>query len=224
MRRSAGMHVICALMVVFESERHILSFHPLRKSFKWPSRLRAANLEVCSAVFVNNSFLYPDRTVQMTIKVGDKIPETTLMTMGADGPGPLSTGDIFAGKTVALFSVPGAFTPTCSAKHLPGFVESADQLKAKGIDTIACISVNDVFVMDAWGKAQGVEDNVLMLADGNGDFTKAIGLDLDASGFGMGQRAQRYSMVVKDGAVTHLNIEGPGDFKVSSAQYMLDQL
>jgi len=146
------------------------------------------------------------------------------MTMGADGPGPLSAGDIFAGKTVALFSVPGAFTPTCSAKHLPGFVESADKLKAKGVDTIACISVNDVFVMSAWGKAQGVEDKVLMLADGNGEFTQAVGLNFDASGFGMGQRAQRYSMVVKDGAVTHLNIEGPGEYKVSTAQFMLDQL
>lgn len=146
------------------------------------------------------------------------------MTMGANGPEPLSTGDVFAGKTVALFSVPGAFTPTCSAKHLPGYVECAAQLKAKGIDTIACISVNDVFVMSAWGKAQGVEDKVLMLADGNGDFAKAVGLELDGTGFGMGQRAQRYSMVVKDGVVTHLNIEAPGDFKVSSAQFMLDQL
>ncbi len=160
----------------------------------------------------------------MTIQVGDKIPEATLTTMGADGPAPVSTSDLFKGKTVALFAVPGAFTPTCSAKHLPGFVENADKLKAKGIDTIACVSVNDVFVMDAWGKAQDVGDKVLMLADGNGEFTKALGLELDASGFGMGTRSQRYSMVVEDGVVKQLNVEEAGDFKVSTAQYMLDQL
>ena len=160
----------------------------------------------------------------MTLAVGDKLPEATCMTMTADGPNKLTTADVFAGKTVALFAVPGAFTPTCSAKHLPGFVEKADAIKAKGVDTIACLSVNDVFVMDAWGKSQNAGDKVLMLADGNGDFAKATGLEMDGTGFGMGTRAKRFSMLVKDGVIAELNIEGPGEFKVSSADHILGQL
>ncbi|RME63548.1 MAG: peroxiredoxin [Alphaproteobacteria bacterium] len=160
----------------------------------------------------------------MTIKTGDKIPSATLHKMTADGPAPITTDEVFKGKTVALFSVPGAFTPTCSAKHLPGFVAKADELKAKGVDTIVCLAVNDVFVMDAWGKNQGVGDKILMLADGNGTFTKALGLELDGSKFGLGTRGQRFSMIVKDGVVKTLNIEAPGEFKISSAEHMLSQL
>lgn len=160
----------------------------------------------------------------MTIKAGDRLPDAKFTVMTADGPAPRTTGDLFAGKTVALFAVPGAFTPTCSAKHLPGFVQQAADLKAKGVDTIACVSVNDVFVMNAWGQDQGVGEDVMMLADGNGDFTKAIGLELDGSKFGMGPRSQRYSMVVKDGVVQTLNVETGGEFRVSAADYMLDQL
>ena len=160
----------------------------------------------------------------MTIKVGDKAPNATFMTPTADGPGPLSVEDLTNGKTVALFALPGAFTPTCSAKHLPGFKAHAAELKAKGVDTIACVSVNDVFVMKAWGKDQDVGDDVLMLADGNAEFTKAVGLDFDGSKFGMGVRSQRYSMLIKDGVVTQLNIEEPGVFQVSSAEHLLGQL
>ncbi len=160
----------------------------------------------------------------MTIKAGDKVPQATFTVMGADGPKPMSSEELFGGKTVALFAVPGAFTPTCSAKHLPGFKQKAAELKAKGVDAIACVSVNDVFVMNAWGKDQGVGEDVIMLADGNGDFTKAVGLELDGSRFGMGPRSQRYSMIVKDGVVTELNVEQGGEFRVSSAEYMLDQL
>ncbi len=160
----------------------------------------------------------------MTIKAGDKLPQATFTVMGADGPKPMSSDELFGGKTVALFAVPGAFTPTCSAKHLPGFKQKAAELKAKGVDAIACVSVNDVFVMNAWGKDQGVGDDVIMLADGNGDFTKAVGLELDGSRFGMGPRSQRYSMIVKDGVVKELNVEQGGEYRVSSADYMLDQL
>jgi peroxiredoxin len=160
----------------------------------------------------------------MTIKVGDKVPSATFTVWGESGPGPLSTDDLFKGKTVALFALPGAFTPTCSAKHVPGFKAHAAEFRAKGVDTIACVSVNDVFVMKAWGENQGVGEDVLMLADGNGDFTRAVGLEMDGSKFGMGQRSQRYSMIVKDGVVTHLNVEQGGEFKVSSAEYMLPQL
>lgn len=160
----------------------------------------------------------------MSIKVGDKLPEATFMTMGADGPSPVTTTDVFAGKRVALFAVPGAFTPTCSAKHLPGFKDNVEAFKAKGVDAIACTSVNDVFVMGAWGKDQGVADEMQMLADGNGDFAKDIGLELDASGFGMGSRSQRYAMVVNDGVVESLHVEDGGEFKVSSAEYLLDQI
>ena len=160
----------------------------------------------------------------MTIKVGDKLPQATFTVMGPDGPKPMSSDELFGGKTVALFAVPGAFTPTCSAKHLPGFKQKAAELRAKGVDAIACVSVNDVFVMNAWGKDQGVGEDVLMLADGNGEFTKAVGLELDGSRFGMGPRSQRYSMIVKDGVVKELNVEQGGEFRVSSAEYMLEQL
>ncbi|KCZ86802.1 MULTISPECIES: peroxiredoxin [Hyphomonas] len=160
----------------------------------------------------------------MSIKVGDKLPDATFMEMTADGPAPCTTADVFGGKTVALFAVPGAFTPTCSAKHLPGFVEKLDELKGKGVDDVVCTSVNDVFVMGAWGKSADADGKVRMLADGNGTFAKALGLEMDGSGFGMGQRSQRYSMIVKDGVVAELNVEQGGEFKVSSADYMLGQL
>ena len=160
----------------------------------------------------------------MSIKVGDKLPEATFTVMGSDGPKPVTTEELTKGKTVALFAVPGAFTPTCSAKHVPGYKAHAADLKAKGVDTIACVSVNDVFVMNAWGKDQGVGEDIVMLADGNGAFTKAVGLELDASRFGMGPRSQRYSMVVKDGIVKELNVEEGGEFRVSAADYMLAQL
>ena len=160
----------------------------------------------------------------MPIKVGDKLPQATFMTMSEDGPAPVSTSELFAGKRVALFAVPGAFTPTCSAKHLPGFKDHKAELEAKGIDAIACTSVNDVFVMGAWAKNQGVSDEMVLLADGNGDFADEIGLGLDATGFGMGKRSQRYSMVVNNGTVEKLFVEDGGDFKVSSADYMLDNI
>ncbi len=160
----------------------------------------------------------------MTIKVGDKIPSVTLMEKQEGGPTPVTTDDLFKGKKVALFALPGAFTPTCSAKHVPGFVQNYDALKAKGIDSIVCLSVNDAFVMGAWGKDQGAGDKVRMIADGNGEFTRAVGLEFDASKFGMGKRSQRYSMIVDDGVVTKLNVEEPGAFEVSSADYMLGQL
>ena len=159
----------------------------------------------------------------MTISVGEKLPDVKLMKAGESGPEPIQTAAYFAGKKAALFSVPGAFTPTCSAKHLPGFVEKAAELKAKGIDEIVCTAVNDAFVMGAWGKAAGSAD-VTMVADGNGDFAKAVDLVMDGSGFGMGSRGQRYSMVVNDGVVEKLNVEAPGTFEVSSAEYMLGQL
>ncbi len=160
----------------------------------------------------------------MTINVGDKIPDATLIKATEAGPAPITTAELFGGRTVALVSVPGAFTPTCSAKHLPGFVDHAAAIKAKGVDEIACMSVNDAFVMGAWGKSANVGDKVTMLADGNGDFAKALGLTFDGSKFGMGIRGQRFSMLVTDGVVTQLNIEEPGAFKVSSAEHMIDQL
>lgn len=160
----------------------------------------------------------------MTIKVGDKVPSATLMRMKDGGPKPVSTDELFKGGKVALFALPGAFTPTCSAKHLPGFIQQAAALKAKGIDTIACLSVNDAFVMGAWGEAQGAGGAVMMLADGNGDFTRVVGLEMDGTKFGMGKRSQRYSMVVEDGVVKQLNVEAPGAFEVSSAEHMLSQL
>jgi peroxiredoxin len=160
----------------------------------------------------------------MTIKTGDRMPKGRFMVMGENGPEPVSTDDLFSGKKVVLFSVPGAFTPTCSAKHLPGFVDNADQLKAKGVDTIACMAVNDVFVMSAWGKSGNVGDKVLMLADGNGEYAKALGLEMDASKFGMGTRGQRFSLIVNDGVVEQANIEPAGQFGVSSAETALQQL
>ena len=160
----------------------------------------------------------------MTIKPGDKLPDAVLMEMTANGPEPRKTDDIFSGKTVALFAVPGAFTPTCSAKHLPGFIEKAEELQGKGIDDIVCTSVNDVFVMNAWGEQAKTGGKVRMLADGNGAFAKSMGLDMDASGFGMGERSKRYSMLVKDGVVEQLNVEDGGEFKVSSADYLLGQI
>jgi glutaredoxin/glutathione-dependent peroxiredoxin len=157
----------------------------------------------------------------MTIKVGDKIPSVTLMQMKDGGPKPVSTDELFKGKKVALFALPGAFTPTCSAKHLPGYIQQYDALKAKGIDAVACLSVNDAFVMGAWGMQQDAGDKVMMLADGNGDFTRAVGLEMDGSKFGMGKRSQRYSMIVEDGVVKSLNVEAPGAFEVSSADHMM---
>jgi peroxiredoxin len=160
----------------------------------------------------------------MTIKVGDKMPSGTLTLITRDGPQKLSADEYFQGKKVVLFSVPGAFTPTCDAKHLPGFVDKAGDIRGKGVDRIACMAVNDAFVMKAWGKAQNTEDKVDMLADGNGEYTKALGLDFDASGFGMGTRGQRFAIVVDNGVVEHLNVEAKGEFKVSSAEHVLSQL
>lgn len=159
----------------------------------------------------------------MTIETGQTLPDATFTTMGEDGPAQLNAADLFKDKLVVLFAVPGAYTPTCSAKHLPGFKEHSAALKAKGVDTIACTSVNDVFVMDAWGKEQDAGD-VVMLADGNGAFANSVGLELDASGFGMGMRSQRYAMVVNDGKLEQLFVEGPGEFHVSSAEHVLDNL
>jgi glutaredoxin/glutathione-dependent peroxiredoxin len=157
----------------------------------------------------------------MTIKAGEKLPAATFMEMKDGKPTPVSSDEIFKGKTVALFALPGAFTPTCSAKHVPGYVQNHDALKAKGVDSIACISVNDAFVMGAWGKDQNAGGKVMMLADGNGEFTRAVGLEFDASKFGMGKRSQRYSMVVDNGVVKALNVEEPGAFDVSSAEHMM---
>jgi peroxiredoxin (alkyl hydroperoxide reductase subunit C) len=159
-----------------------------------------------------------------TIKVGDSIPPMKLMMVTPDGPKEVSTDDIFKGKKVVLFATPGAFTPTCSAKHLPGFVQNAAAIKARGVDTIVCLAVNDVFVMEAWAKDQGVGDSVLMLADGSGAFTKAVGLELDLVARGLGVRSQRFALVAEDGRVTHLAIEAPGGFDVSRAEAVLAAL
>ncbi len=160
----------------------------------------------------------------MAIQVGDKIPSGTLTTMGPDGPGPLTTEEIFSGKKVVLFAVPGAFTPTCSVKHLPGYVQNADAIKAKGVDTVACLSVNDAFVMDAWAKDQAVGDKVLILADGGAALTKSLDTVLDLTERGLGIRSRRYSMVVDDGVVSHFNLEEGGGFEVSDAETILGQL
>ncbi len=160
----------------------------------------------------------------MTIKVGDKLPAATFTTPSAEGPKPITTDEIFKGRTVALFAVPGAFTPTCSARHLPGYKDQVAAFRAKGVDAIACTSVNDVFVMKAWAKDQGIGDEIIMLADGNAAFATALGLELDAAGFGMGKRSQRYSMLVEDGVVRQLNVEEGGQFKVSAAEYLLGQM
>ena len=160
----------------------------------------------------------------MSIKVGDKLPEATFTIMEAGGPKQTSTREVFAGKRVALFGVPGAFTPTCNEHHLPGFIGHADALKGKGVDTIACMAVNDVFVMNAWGKDRQVGDKVQMLADGNGEYTRKLGLEMDGSKFGLGTRGQRFAMVVDDGVVTHLAVEEPGKFEVSKAEAILASL
>jgi peroxiredoxin len=160
----------------------------------------------------------------MTIKVGDRIPSYTLIKASADGPQPVETDAYFAGRKIALFSVPGAFTPTCSARHLPGFVERYDELKSKGVDEVACVSVNDAFVLQAWAAQSGAEGKVTMLADGNGDFAEALGLAADFSKFGMGKRGQRWSAIVDDGVVKELNVEEPGAFSVSSAEFLSAQL
>jgi peroxiredoxin len=160
----------------------------------------------------------------MTIAVGDKIPSMTLVKATGDGPEPISTDDYFRGRRIALFSVPGAFTPTCSARHLPGFVEKAESFRAKGVDEVACTAVNDAFVLRAWQQEAGADGKVTMLSDGNGDFVKAMGLEMDGSKYGMGLRGQRFSMIVDDGVVTQLNVEEPGAFNVSSADYMMERL
>ena len=155
------------------------------------------------------------------IKTGDAIPAMKLSAATAEGPKEVSTADVFAGKKVVLFATPGAFTPTCSVRHVPGFLQNLDALKAKGVDTIVCTAVNDVFVMDAWRKDLGVDDRILMLADGSGALAKALGLELDLTARGLGMRSQRYAMVVEDGKVTHLGVEGPGEFEVSKAESVL---
>jgi peroxiredoxin len=160
----------------------------------------------------------------MPIKVGDKMPSGTLTVATKDGPQKVNADEFFKGRKVVLFSVPGAFTPTCDAKHLPGFVERAEELRRKGVGTIACLSVNDAFVMKAWGKSQNTEGKVEMLADGNGEYTKALGLELDATGFGMGLRGQRFSLLIDNGVVKQVNVEAKGEFKVSSAEHALTQL
>jgi peroxiredoxin len=159
----------------------------------------------------------------MSIQKGNRLPDVPLTIATADGPKPTTSGEYFSGKRVALFAVPGAFTPTCSARHLPSYVEKASELKGKGVDEIACISVNDPFVMSAWNQRDGSQD-ITMLADGNGEFTDAVGLAFDGSKFGMGKRSQRYSMIVDDGVVEQLNVEQPGEYRASSAETMLDQL
>ena len=160
----------------------------------------------------------------MTIKAGDRMPSGTFKVPTPDGVGEMTTEALFKGRNVLLFAVPGAFTPTCDARHLPGYVENAEALKARGIDTIACMAVNDVFVMKAWAKASGTADKVLMLADGNGDYAKALGLELDGRGFGMGQRSQRFAILVRDGIATQVHVEKGGEFRVSAADYVLSQL
>ena len=191
-------------------------FHTFHCLFK-------TSLDSITAVKEETTPPYPPKGKIMTISVGDKIPDVKLVKATKDGPQPVQSSEYFAGRRIALFSVPGAFTPTCSARHLPGFVEKADELGAKGIDEIACTAVNDAFVLGAWNKASG-SDAITMLADGNGDLASALGLEMDGSAFGMGKRGQRFSLVVNDGVVEQLNVEAPGDFNVSSADYMLGQL
>jgi peroxiredoxin len=160
----------------------------------------------------------------MSIQAGEKMPSGTFGVMTESGPGAISTDDLFSGKKVVIISVPGAFTPTCSMNHLPGFVDHAEKIVAKGVDTIACMAVNDVFVMDAWGRDRGVGDHITMLADGNGEYAKALGLDFDASAFGMGTRGQRFALIVDNGVVSHVAVEKPGQFEVSSAESILENL
>jgi peroxiredoxin len=160
----------------------------------------------------------------MTIKAGDRMPSGSFKVAGAEGVSDMTTENLFKSRNVLFFAVPGAFTPTCDARHLPGYVENTDALRAKGIDTIACMAVNDAFVMRAWGRSAGAEGKVLMLADGNGDYARALGLELDARGYGMGQRAQRFAILVRDGVATQVYVEKGGEFKVSSAEYVLSRL
>ena len=160
----------------------------------------------------------------MTIEVGSSLPEAQLTVMSSEGPASVSSHELLGQGRVVLFAVPGAFTPTCSVQHLPGFVEHAEELSARGVDRIVCMAVNDVFVMDAWGRSSEVEDRVIMAADGNGDFTRALGLELDATAFGMGKRSQRFAMLIQNGKVEKVFVEAPGEFRVSSAEYVLDQL
>ena len=160
----------------------------------------------------------------MTIQVGDRLPKLNLIKATANGPEPIDSEDFFRGRKVALFAVPGAFTPTCSARHLPGYVDNADRFAGKGVDEVACISVNDAFVMKAWAESAAADGKVTMLADGNGEFAEAVGLTMDGSKFGMGKRSQRYSMVVEDGVVRQINVEAAGAFSVSGADYMLERL
>ncbi len=160
----------------------------------------------------------------MTVSVGDRIPQTTLVKASPEGPQPVDSAEYFAGRRIALFSVPGAFTPTCSARHLPGFVDKAAEIEAKGVDEIACTAVNDAFVLQAWAESAGAADKVTMLADGNGDFVRGLGLEMDGAKFGMGRRGQRFAMVVNDGVVEQLHVEEPGAFRVSSADYLIERL
>lgn len=160
----------------------------------------------------------------MSIRVGEKMPSGVFGVMTDAGPGAISTDELFAGKKVVLVSVPGAFTPTCSASHLPGFVKQADELFAKGVDSIACMSVNDVFVMHAWGEDQKVGDKVMMLADGNGEYARALDLEMDGTAFGMGTRSQRFAIIVDDGTATHVAVEAPGKLEVSKAESILAKL
>lgn len=160
----------------------------------------------------------------MTISKGDRVPHAQLTLMTDQGPSPVDAAELMANGTTVLFAVPGAFTPTCSAQHLPGFVEHADEIAARGVDRIVCMAVNDVFVMDAWGKSAGVGDKIVMAADGNADFTQALGLEMDGRAFGMGRRAQRFAMIVRDGEIVELLVESPGEFQVSSAEHVLSML
>jgi glutaredoxin/glutathione-dependent peroxiredoxin len=161
---------------------------------------------------------------EMSIEVGDKLPKATLVRASAEGPQPIDSEEYFRGRRVALFSVPGAFTPTCSARHLPGFIDKSDELKSKGVDEIACVAVNDAFVMQAWAESSGAAGKVTMLADGNGDFARALGLTMDGSKFGLGERGSRWSAIVDDGKIEQLNVEEPGAFNVSSADYLMERL
>lgn len=160
----------------------------------------------------------------MAISVGDSVPEGTFTRMGDESPEPVTANDLFKDKKVVFFAVPGAFTPTCAIKHLPGYQRDADAIRIRGVDTIACMAVNDVFVMDAWAKSAGTGDDVVMLADGNGDYAAALGLSWDLSGLGLGTRSQRFSMIVDDGVITHLNVESPGEFAISASEKILEQL
>ena len=160
----------------------------------------------------------------MSLKIGDSLPNSTFLIMTSDGPDKIDSGGFFAGRRIVLFSVPGAFTPACSARHLPGFIDHADEIMAKGIDAIACTAVNDIFVLDAWGKGADASNKVAMLSDGNGEFVAKIGLANDLSAYGMGVRGERFSMIVNNGIVEQINVENPGEFNVSSAEYLIDRL